>query len=57
MARIDVVREKLAASLDGSGKPLKGYTLRVAACRGELAQLEAAERAAALRVDTPADPA
>lgn len=60
MARIDQVREKLAASLDENGKPLKGYGLRVTALRRELSRLELQGTARDLAsmesagVDTPA---
>lgn len=63
MARIDQVRDKLAASMDGEGKPRKGYNLRAAACRRELDRLELEEAARtststeSVGVDTPADPA
>lgn len=40
MTRLDQIRQKLAASLDAEGKPLKGYGARVAALRQELARQE-----------------
>lgn len=42
MARIDEIREKLAASLTPAGQPKKGYSLRVTALRRELSNLELA---------------
>ena len=41
MARIDDVKAKLAASIDRKGKPLKGYSKRVAALKAEITRLEA----------------
>lgn len=40
MTRLDQIRQKLAASVDGNGQPLRGYAARVAALRQELARLE-----------------
>lgn len=42
MTRLDQIRQKLAASLDANGNPLKGYGARVAALRQEIARQEAA---------------
>lgn len=41
MARLDDLHAKLAASLNSEGKPAKGYKLRVAAIRAEIARQEA----------------
>jgi hypothetical protein len=46
VARFEQVQAKLAASVDATGKPLKGMKGRVAACRDELARLTAARIAA-----------
>jgi hypothetical protein len=46
MTRIDQVQAKLAASVDGEGKPRKGFKGRVAACQAELDRLTAARAVA-----------
>ncbi len=38
--RLDKLRAKLAARLDGSGKPYPGYAQNVAAIRAEIEKLE-----------------
>ena len=38
--RIEQLRKKLAARLDGTGKPYPGYSQNVAAIKAEIAKLE-----------------
>jgi hypothetical protein len=50
MTRIDQVQAKLAASVDGEGKPRKGFKGRVAACQAELGRLSAARVASGTEI-------
>lgn len=42
MDRLAQLNARLAASVDGAGQPIKGYGLRVATLRVEIAKLETA---------------
>jgi hypothetical protein len=48
VARFEQVQAKLTASVDATGKPLKGMKGRVAACQAELDRLSAARAAQAV---------